>query len=95
VKRRAAVRIRALFAAATLSAIAGVPGVSAACAVCFAGTDDASRVAFISTTVFMTLLPLGLLGTAGWWAYRRFQVLDRAAERLRQKRASEAAPPAG
>ena len=88
--RRAADRVRSLVAAATVLLIAGVPGVSAACAVCFAGTDDASRVAFIGTTAFMTLLPLALLGAACWWAWRRFQVLDRAADRLREQRAAAA-----
>lgn len=45
------------------------PVASEACAVCFGGSGR-SRLAFFETTVLMSLLPLGLIGSGLWWLRR-------------------------
>jgi len=45
------------------------PVASHACAVCFSGSVR-SRLAFFGTTVVMSLLPLGLIGSGLWWLRR-------------------------
>jgi hypothetical protein len=47
------------------------PQVSHACAVCFSGREDEARLAFIWTTLVLTLLPLALVGGFAWWLWRR------------------------
>ena len=58
-----------------------VPSFAEACAVCGAGRDEASRLAFIVTTAFMSALPLVLIGSLVFWLRSRFRTLaeeDRA-----------------
>ena len=46
----------------------------AACAVCGAAQDEATRKAFVGTTAFMTFLPLGMLFlVVGWYIRRTLQ----------------------
>jgi hypothetical protein len=63
--------------------LALMPRASVACAVCFTGKDDGSRLTFIFTTALLTLLPLLLIGGTVWWLRRRFAELDRETELLR------------
>lgn len=53
-----------------LVAMALVPDVAHACAVCFDGPGE-TRQAFAVTTAFLTLLPLGMMAGAGAWLRRR------------------------
>ena len=39
------------------------PGTATACSVCMSGREDENQLAFILTTVFLTVLPLGLIGS--------------------------------
>ena len=55
------------------TAVLLVPRISAACAVCFTGRADETRIAFIATTGLMTALPLLLIGSLVWWLRRRAQ----------------------
>ena len=57
-------RIRSLFLA--LIALATIPEIAHACAVCFDGPGE-TRQAFFATTAFLTLLPLGMLAGTGAW----------------------------
>lgn len=50
------------------------PDVAQACAVCF-DPRDRNRAAFFATTVFLSLLPLGLVGLLGVWLRRRSRAL--------------------
>ncbi len=52
------------------------PRVSFACAVCMSGREEASRWAFIGTTVALSLLPLSLVGGMIWWIRRRLRQLE-------------------
>jgi hypothetical protein len=50
---------------------AGWVGVAAACAVCGGGDSEATRKALIDTTIFLSLLPLGMIGGTVLWVWRR------------------------
>ena len=52
-----------------------VPDVALACAVCFDPREE-NRLAFLGTTAFLTLLPLGMVAGAGVWLRRRARELD-------------------
>lgn len=52
-----------------------LPGAARACAVCFDTTAE-NRMAFMLTTVLLSLLPLGMVGGAGVWLRRRSRELD-------------------
>ena len=56
--------------APALIALVGVPEVAHACAVCFDGPGE-TRMAFLTTTAFLTLLPLGIVAGAGAWLRKR------------------------
>jgi hypothetical protein len=67
---------RVLSALATALAVWGFPASALACSVCFSAKDEANRLAFIASTVFLTALPLVLMGAFIAWAARRAQALD-------------------
>ena len=66
-----------------VAAIAGVtalfiglmPEVALACPVCFDARDE-NRQAFLATTAFLSLLPLGMVAGTGLWIRRRTRELD-------------------
>lgn len=66
-------------ALAVLILLASLPDVASACPVCFDSSDE-NRMAFLGTTVFLSLLPLGMVAGAGLWIRKRFRELDTAAE---------------
>ena len=47
-----------------------IPGTAYSCAVCFSGSEE-SLQAYYLTTVFLTLLPLLMLASIGYWIYRK------------------------
>ena len=62
--------MRALAVMFTAAAVF-VPQYAAACAVCFSGRADETRVAFLATTGLLSALPLLLIGSLVWWLRRR------------------------
>ena len=69
-------RIRAAIAPlAGLLALAA-PEIARACSVCSAGRDDETRVAFLATALFLSVLPLAMLG--GLLAWVRYRLRRRA-----------------
>ena len=52
-----------------------LPEVAYACPVCFDSRDE-NRQAFIVTAAFLTLLPLGMVGSMGLWMRKRFQEIE-------------------
>jgi hypothetical protein len=64
----------AIFVAVVLVFVLTPEAVSA-CPVCFDSSDE-NRQAFIATTAFLSLLPLGMVGGAGYWLRRRARELD-------------------
>lgn len=64
---------RAVAACTALVALL-VSVVASACPVCGVGTNEANRQAFIGSTIFLSLLPLAMMGgLIGWgiWHVRR------------------------
>ena len=59
------------------------PELAQACAVCGAGQQEDTRLAFILTTAFMTFLPLSMMGGAVWWLCRRARQLESAQPEVR------------
>jgi len=52
-----------------------VPGVAHACPVCFDPRDQ-SNGTFLASTAFLSLFPLGMLGSAGLWLRKRLRETD-------------------
>lgn len=65
----------AAFALTALSAQQAV-----ACAVCFSGRDE-SRVMYLLTTIFMTLIPIAVLGAGIYWVVKKATATDSAPPR--------------
>ena len=55
------------------------PEAASACSVCNGGGEE-SRKAFLFTTVLLSMLPVGMIGTLAWWVWRH----ARAAEESRE-----------
>ena len=61
--------------ALALVLIAVLPDVALACPVCFDARDE-NRQAFLATTAFLSLLPLGMVAGAGLWLRKRAREVD-------------------
>lgn len=71
-------------------AVVAWPSVSVACAVCTAGRDEENQMAFLLSTVGMSLMPLVAIGTLVYVLWRRIQKLE--AENARPTGRSTAPP---
>lgn len=76
--RRGLARGASVASGAVAAAIVLSPRALLACAVCTSGRDDESNAAFLVSTIFLSLLPLGALGTLVYVLWRRFQKLEQA-----------------
>jgi hypothetical protein len=63
---------------AAAGALLASPALASACAVCFSAKNEATRIAFLGTTVFLTALPLFLIGGVIFWLARRIEQAERA-----------------
>lgn len=52
--------------------LVALPETVAACPVCFSATEE-NRLAFLATTIALSLLPLGMVGGAGLWIRRKIR----------------------
>jgi hypothetical protein len=75
---------------------AGQAALAHACPVCFSAKDDAQRQAFFDTTVFLTLLPVAMIGGIAYWIAKRSAHIaaEVAAEERAQAADSEPEAPA-
>lgn len=81
---------RAALAPVVAASVLVTPQLARACAVCMSGREDDVQFAFILTTVFMSVLPLAVIGGAVWWLRRRLQEMERTqAERMAARMGSE------
>ena len=55
---------------ALAAALVAWPSLAHACASCTGGDGPRAQMAFLGATGFLTLLPLGLIGTGIWWLKR-------------------------
>jgi hypothetical protein len=62
-------------AALLLCAALALPDPAAACSVCTGGDSDQVRYAFVWTTVFLSVVPLGMIGGLIWFIRRRAREL--------------------
>ena len=60
--------------------LAATPALAHACSVCFEANDK-NRAAFFATTIFLSLLPLGMIAAMYWWLRRRVIELRNLAAR--------------
>lgn len=51
-------------------ALLALPDAALACAVCGASSVERSQMAFLGTTILLSLLPLALIGGGLWWVRR-------------------------
>ncbi|MCH2119343.1 MAG: hypothetical protein MK161_16800 [Pirellulales bacterium] len=57
--------------------LTALPGWAWACAVC-GSQDEKSAGAYLAMTIFLSLLPLSLIGGVGYWLWRRYHTLEGA-----------------
>ena len=53
--------------------LALLPQSAFACSVCYSA-NESNRLAFIDTTVFLSLFPLAMVGGIVWWIWRQVQL---------------------
>ncbi len=70
----------ALSIAWVLFCVGLLPEAADACSVCYAGAEE-SRKAFLLTTVLLSVLPLGMIGTLAWWVWRCAREADAHSDR--------------
>ncbi len=63
--------VQGAFAAVTAALLSSAPTIAQACSVCLTGREDDNRIAFLTTTVFLSVLPLAILGGVVYWVWRR------------------------
>jgi len=73
-------RLRAAAAPAVALALLLAPRASEACSKCLSGRSEATKLAYILTTVFLSALPLLAIGAGAWWLVRRARAQERATE---------------
>lgn len=61
---------RPLLATLLAAALVSLPAVAAACPTCGVG-NGRNKLAFLLTTVFLSLMPLGLIGAGIFWLARK------------------------
>ena len=61
--------------ALALAALLILPDAAHACPVCFDSSDE-NRQAFLVTTAFLSLLPLGMVGGVGLWLRKRAREVE-------------------
>ena len=71
-------RMRSAAAAVVAGGLLLAPRLADACSVCTAGTEDENRLAFLLTTVFLSVLPLAAIGGGVFWLVRRARALELA-----------------
>ena len=60
-----------LAAACAFATVSALPSLAYACPVCFAAQNEAARIAFLGTTVFLTALPVLMIGAVIYWLASR------------------------
>jgi len=71
-------RAKRLLRLGTALALSVIPAVAHACPVCFSAQNEENRFAFVAMTIFLTLLPLGMLGLGMGLAWRRMRAMENA-----------------
>lgn len=72
-------RVARASVAAAVVALAWVADLAYACPSCASPLEE-NRQAFVDTTVFLTVVPLMMMGGFIWWLRRRIRAMDDAPE---------------
>ena len=78
--------LRSALAAAALAIALATPRLAAACAVCMGGVGGGTQKAFATGSLFLSVLPLAVVGTAVWYLRRRARAIEREANERRALR---------
>ena len=78
--------LRPAFAAAFVAVAVATPRLAAACAVCMGGVGGGTQQAFAKGSLFLSVLPLAVIGTAVWYLRRRAKAIEREANERRALR---------
>jgi hypothetical protein len=70
-------RLHALLAPLVCAALLAAPRVALACSVCSAGREDEAQRAFLWTTIFLSVLPLGMFAGFGVFLWLRVRARRR------------------
>ena len=73
------IRLARLGASALLLSAAWGADLAYACPSCASPLEE-NRQAFVDTTIFLTLVPLMMMGGFIWWVRRRIRAMDEAPE---------------
>jgi hypothetical protein len=71
-------RLRAAFHGVLATALVLAPQAALACPKCLSGRSDETRLAYLLTTVFLSVFPLLMIGGLAFWLVRRARVLNGA-----------------
>ena len=72
-------RLARVSVAAAAVAVAWLADLAYACPSCASPLEE-NRQAFVDTTVFLTVVPLMMMGGFIWWLRRRIRAMDEAPE---------------
>ncbi len=73
------IRLARVCVSALLLSVAWAADLAYACPSCASPLEE-NRQAFVDTTIFLTLVPLMMMGGFIWWLRRRFRAMDEAPE---------------
>jgi len=88
------VRRRRLFAALLAAVLTALPAIAAACPTCGVG-NGRNKMAFFVTTIFLSLLPLGIIGAGLFWLARKGRSFIASEFRESDEEAPAGAPEGG
>ena len=80
--------LRTALAAALVAIAVATPRLAAACAVCMGGVGGGTQRAFAMGSLFLSVLPLAVIGSAVWYLRRRAKAIEREANEVRALRAA-------
>jgi hypothetical protein len=75
--RVAAGRRRAALAPGVSLVLLLAPRISEACSKCLSGRSEETKMAYLLTTVFLSVLPPLAIAGVAWWLLRRARALER------------------
>jgi hypothetical protein len=84
--------VSATLRAAFVAIAVATPRLAEACAVCLGGTGGGTSRAFAIGTLFLSVLPLAVIGTAVWYFRRRAKQIEHEENERRAPRSSAVSP---
>ena len=76
--------LRSALATAFVAIAVATPRLAAACAVCMGGVGGGTQKAFATGSLFLSVMPLAVVGTTVWYVRRRAKAIQREADERRE-----------